>query len=38
VALTAVCVIVFICNLLVNFLERRLLRWRPPSDVTAQKE
>ena len=38
VALAAVCVIVFIANSTVNVIERRLLRWRPPSDVTAQKE
>jgi NitT/TauT family transport system permease protein len=38
VALAAVCCIVFIANSIVNILERRLLRWRPPSDVTAQKE
>ena len=38
VALTAVCIIVFITNWIVNFVEKRLLRWRPPSDVTAQKE
>lgn len=38
VALAAVCVIVFIANSIVNVIERRLLRWRPPSDVTAQKE
>ena len=38
VALAAVCCIVFIANWIVNVLERRLLRWRPPSDVTAQKE
>ena len=38
VALAAVCVIVFIVNWFVNFAERRLLRWRPPSDVTAQRE
>jgi NitT/TauT family transport system permease protein len=38
VALAAVCIVVALANLIVNFLERRLLRWRPPSDVTAQKE
>jgi NitT/TauT family transport system permease protein len=38
VALAAVCCIVFIANWIVNIIERRLLRWRPPSDVTAQKE
>jgi NitT/TauT family transport system permease protein len=38
VALTAVCLVVFITNWIVNFVEKRLLRWRPPSDVTAQKE
>lgn len=38
VALTAVCIVVFIANWIVNFVEKRLLRWRPPSDVTAQKE
>lgn len=38
VALTAVCIVVFIANYTVNFVEKRLLRWRPPSDVTAQKE
>jgi NitT/TauT family transport system permease protein len=38
VALVAVCVVVFLSNLVVNVVERRLLRWRPPSDVTAQKE
>jgi len=38
VALAAVCIVVFIANSFVNIIERRLLRWRPPSDVTAQKE
>jgi len=38
VALAAVCFIVFIANWIVNSVERRLLRWRPPADVTAQKE
>ncbi len=38
VALAAVCFIVFIANWIVNVTERRLLVWRPPSDVTALKE
>lgn len=38
VALTAVCFVVFIANWIVNSIERRLLRWRPPADVMAQKE
>jgi NitT/TauT family transport system permease protein len=38
VALVAVCIVVFLSNLIVNVVEKRLLRWRPPSDVTAQKE
>jgi NitT/TauT family transport system permease protein len=36
VALVAVTVIVFLGNATVNAVERRLLRWRPPSDVTLQ--
>jgi NitT/TauT family transport system permease protein len=38
VALTAVCCVVFVANWIVNMLERRLLKWRPPSDVTAHTE
>ena len=38
VALAAVCCIVFIANWIVNVLERRLLKWRPPADVAAQTE
>lgn len=36
VALVATACIVFIGNWSVNAVERRLLRWRPPSDVAAQ--
>lgn len=36
VALVAVSIIVFICNGAVDIVERRLLRWRPPSDVKTQ--
>ena len=36
VALIAVTLIVFICNGAVDFAERRLLRWRPPSDAKLQ--
>jgi NitT/TauT family transport system permease protein len=36
VALVAVTCIVFLGNALVNVVERRLLRWRPPADVTLQ--
>jgi NitT/TauT family transport system permease protein len=36
VALVAVTCIVFLGNSLVNVVERRLLRWRPPADVTLQ--
>jgi NitT/TauT family transport system permease protein len=36
VALVAVTCIVFLGNWTVNAVERRLLRWRPPSDVTLQ--
>jgi NitT/TauT family transport system permease protein len=36
VALVAVTLIVFLGNSTVNLAERRLLRWRPPSDVTLQ--
>jgi NitT/TauT family transport system permease protein len=36
VALTATACIVFIGNWSVNAVERRLLRWRPPSEVAAQ--
>lgn len=36
VALVATALIVFLGNLTVNLVERRLLRWRPPSDVTLQ--
>jgi len=36
VALAATTCIVFLGNWSVNALERRLLRWRPPSDVTLQ--
>jgi NitT/TauT family transport system permease protein len=36
VALIAVTLIVFICNGAVEVSERRLLRWRPPSDAKAQ--
>ncbi len=37
-ALTMTCVIVFIANLAVNLVEKRLLRWRPPADVMLQAE
>jgi NitT/TauT family transport system permease protein len=36
VALVATALIVFLGNLSVNVIERWLLRWRPPSDVTLQ--
>ena len=36
VALVATTCIVFLGNWSVNALERRLLRWRPPSDVRMQ--
>src|SRR5690606_13167967 len=36
VALVAVTVIVFVLNGTVNISERRLLRWRPPSDAKTQ--
>jgi NitT/TauT family transport system permease protein len=36
VALIAVTLIVFVCNAAVDFSERRLLRWRPPSDAKTQ--
>jgi NitT/TauT family transport system permease protein len=36
VALVAVTCIVFVGNWMVDALERRLLRWRPPSDVSLQ--
>jgi ABC-type nitrate/sulfonate/bicarbonate transport system permease component len=36
VALVATTCIVFIGNWSVNAVERRLLRWRPPSDLTVQ--
>jgi NitT/TauT family transport system permease protein len=36
VALVAVTVIVFLGNWMVNSMEARLLRWRPPSDATTQ--
>ncbi|HLA21472.1 MAG TPA: ABC transporter permease, partial [Pseudolabrys sp.] len=36
VALVATALIVFIGNLTVNVIERWLLRWRPPSDVTLE--
>lgn len=38
VALAAVCFIVAVANGFVNIVERHLLLWRPPADVTAQKE
>ena len=38
VALAAVCGVVFVANWSVNVVERRLLRWRPPVDVAAQRE
>ncbi|OGA02028.1 MAG: hypothetical protein A3H35_06655 [Betaproteobacteria bacterium RIFCSPLOWO2_02_FULL_62_17] len=38
VALAAVCFIVAVANWIVNIVERHLLLWRPPADVTAQKE
>lgn len=38
VALVAVCIIVFLANWLVNSIERRLLKWRPPSDKMLQAE
>ena len=38
VALTMVCIIVFIGNWLVNAMERRLLKWRPPADKLLQAE
>lgn len=36
VALTAVCLIVFVANWIVNALEKRLLKWRPPADKMLQ--
>jgi NitT/TauT family transport system permease protein len=36
VALVATALIVFIGNLTVNVIERWLVRWRPPSDVTLE--
>jgi len=36
VALVAVTIIVFVLNGAVDFSERRLLRWRPPSDTKLQ--
>jgi NitT/TauT family transport system permease protein len=36
VALVAVTIIVFVLNGAVDFSERRLLRWRPPSDAKTQ--
>lgn len=36
VALVATCLIVFVANGVVNVVERRLLRWRPPSDAMLQ--
>ena len=36
VALVTVTCIVFLGNWIVNVAERRLLRWRPPADVTLQ--
>jgi NitT/TauT family transport system permease protein len=36
VALVAVTIIVFVLNGAVDFSERRLLRWRPPSDAKLQ--
>lgn len=36
VALIAVTLIVFVCNAAVDISERRLLRWRPPSDSKNQ--
>lgn len=36
VALIAVTLIVFACNAAVDISERRLLRWRPPSDAKIQ--
>lgn len=38
VALTLVCIIVFIGNWLVNTIERRLLKWRPAADKILQAE
>ena len=38
VALTAVTLIVFICNWCVDTVERLLLRWRPPADITLERE
>jgi ABC-type nitrate/sulfonate/bicarbonate transport system permease component len=35
-ALTAVTLIVFVGNWSVNAAERRLLRWRPPTDLRLQ--
>ncbi len=35
-ALIAVTLIVFVCNAAVDISERRLLRWRPPSDAKTQ--
>ena len=36
VALVAVTIIVFVLNGVVDLSERRLLRWRPPSDAKSQ--
>jgi ABC-type nitrate/sulfonate/bicarbonate transport system permease component len=36
VALVATTLIVFLGNWGVNAAERRLLRWRPPADVTIE--
>jgi NitT/TauT family transport system permease protein len=36
VALVATTLIVFLGNWSVNAVERRLLRWRPPADVTIE--
>jgi NitT/TauT family transport system permease protein len=38
VALVATGIVVFICNSGVNIAERRLLRWRPPSDSQLRAE
>ncbi len=38
VALVMVTCIVFLGNWIVNVVERRLLRWRPPADVALQAE
>jgi NitT/TauT family transport system permease protein len=36
VALVATTLIVFVCNWSVDVVERRLLRWRPPADVSTE--